>query len=161
MAAWQFDLEPIPAGLALIEGVPAIHLPSGAWDHVVYDLTAADRKDLFAAIGAMLPEGQAWSDGFRIWGDTKRSDIQVYADGKKIEALKIRLDVRNVSFELIDAVCALAQRFDWVFVGDRGAVLQPVREVILRAIEHSPARAFVEDPQTALTQAAARMTEPS
>lgn len=160
MALWQFDLEPVPAGLALIEGVPAIHLPPEIRDHVTYALTPADRKNLFTAIGAMLPEGQAWSDGLRIWGDTRGSDVQVYTEGKTIAALKIRLDVRNVSFELIDALCALAQRFGWVFVGDRGAVLQPVRAVILRAIEHSPARAFVEDPQAALAQAAARMTEP-
>jgi len=26
MAVWHFDLEPIPAALAIIEGVPAIHL---------------------------------------------------------------------------------------------------------------------------------------
>ena len=101
----------------------------------------------------MLPEEQAWSDGLRIWGDTKRSNIQVYADGTTIDTVKIRLDVRTVSAELIEATCALARRFGWVLVGDGGAVLQPVREVILRAIEHFPAGALVEAPQTDLTQA--------
>lgn len=159
MAVWQFELDPIPASAALIGGVPAIHLGPEVRDTIVLGLNAADRKELIEALDDLLPSQQAWSPGLRVWGNTRGTDVQLYLDDDGTDALKIRIDAKTFTTDLIDALCVLAVTFDWVFLTERGAVLQPVSDVVLRAVLNSPARRFVETPGVVLAEAADRMRE--
>ncbi|MDB5576416.1 MAG: hypothetical protein JWR80_1592 [Bradyrhizobium sp.] len=160
MAVWQFELDPIPARAALIEGVPAIHLGPEMRDTITLGLSTTDRRELIAALDDLLPSQQAWSPGLRVWGNTRGTDVQLYLDDDGTDALKIRIDAKTFTTGLIDALCVLAIAFDWVFLTERGAVLQPTSEAVLRALLNSPARRFVEAPGVVLAEAAERMHEP-
>lgn len=160
MAVWQFELDPIPASAALIEGVPAIHLSPEVCDTIVLRLTAGERKELIAAFDALLPPQQAWSPGLMVWGNTRGTDVQLYLDEDGSDALKIRIDAKTFSTELVEALCDIAATFDWVFLTERGAVLHPSPEIVLRALLQSPARAYVENPHEAIAGALDRMREP-
>lgn len=159
MAVWQFELDPIPAHAALIDGVPAIHLGPEARDTIPLGLTPAERETLVAELDALLPSQEAWSPGLKVWGSTRGTDIQLYLDEDGTDAIKIRIDAKRFTTELIDELCAIAVRFDWVFLTDRGAVLKPVGEAVLRALLHSPARRYVEAPASVIAEAAERMRE--
>ncbi|MDB5575690.1 MAG: hypothetical protein JWR80_866 [Bradyrhizobium sp.] len=161
MAVWQFELDPIPASAALIEGVPAIHLAPEVRDSLVLGLTPDERKELIALFDDLLPRQQAWSSGLRVWGNTRGTDIQLYLDDDGTDALKIRIDAKSFTTSFIDALCLLALTYDWVFLTERGAVLQPTSEAVLRALLNSPARRFVETPGVVLAEAAERMHEPA
>ena len=95
-----------------------------------------------------------------IWGNTRGSDVQLHHDDAAGVALKIRIDAKTFTTSLVEALCDLATAFDWVFLTDRGAVLQPQPEIVLRALLNSPARRFVENPGDVVAQAAAGMGKP-
>lgn len=95
-----------------------------------------------------------------IWGNTGGSDVQLFHDDAVAIALKIRIDAKAFATNLVEALCDLATAFDWVFLTDRGAVLQPRPEIVLRALLNSPARRFVENPGDVVSQAAAVMGKP-
>lgn len=160
MAVWQFELDPIPAHAALIEGVPAIHLGQEIRDTIVLGLSPSDRKQMIETFDDLLPRQQAWSPGLMVWGNTRGTDIQLYLDEDGTDALKVRIDAKTFTTDLIDALCIIALAFDLVFLTERGAVLQPISETVLRALLHSPARHYVEDPDRWVAEAAERLQEP-
>jgi hypothetical protein len=159
MALWQFELEPIPAAAATIDGLPAIHLDAEARDAIEIRLERIERDALVQAIGALLPAAETWSAGLLVWGSTRGTDVQLYLDDDGI-ALKIRIDAQSFTHELIEAFCDLAVEFDWVFLTDRGTVLHPNPDTVLRALLRSSARRFVENPHAEISKAVAEMGEP-
>jgi hypothetical protein len=160
MAVWQFELDAIPASAALVEGLPAIHLGPEVRDTIALHLTQAERKRLIEALDALLPSQQAWSPGLMVWGSTRGTDVQLYRDEDGGIALKIRIDAKSFTTTLIETLCAIATGFDWVFLTERGAVLHPAPEIVLRALLQSPARAYVENPAGAIADAVERLQEP-
>ena len=160
MAVWQFELDAIPASAALVEGVPAIHLGPEQRDTIVQQLAPDARKTLIEALDALLPPQQAWSPGLMVWGNTRGSDVQLHRDEDGSIALKIRIDAKSFTTRLIETLCEIATGFDWVFLTERGAVLHPSPETVLRALLQSPARAYVENPAGAIAPAAERLQEP-
>lgn len=161
MAMWQFELDPIAAQAAVIDGVPAIHLGPEARDTIPLRLSPDQCTRLGAAIGEFLPAAERWSPGLMVWGNTRGSDVQIYLDKEDDGALKIRIDAQTFTTELVEAFCDLATEFGWVFLTVRGAVLPPQPESVLRALLNSPARRFVENPTDRVAQLAARMGRPN
>ncbi|PKP89081.1 MAG: hypothetical protein CVT77_18830 [Alphaproteobacteria bacterium HGW-Alphaproteobacteria-16] len=160
MARWQFELDPIPASAASIDGMPAIHLGPEVRAAIPLGLSPKRRAELVEALGNILPVVETWSADLRIWGNTRESDVQLYHDEDMGIALKIRIDAKTFTTNLVEALCDLATAFDWVFLTDRGAVLQPQPEIVLRALLNSPARRFVENPGNEAPQATGRAGKP-
>jgi hypothetical protein len=152
MALWQFALNPIPAAAAKICGIEAVCINRDVLNEGCLDLPQSQQPVLFDTLAALLPEQPAWGEGMRVWGSTKGNDIQVFFDGPRVESVEFRLDVSRLSIPLVDGICAPARKFGWVFVSETSAVLQPTREAVLRAVEHSHAQKFVRDPEATLRQ---------
>jgi hypothetical protein len=95
-----------------------------------------------------------------VWGHTRGSDVQLYRDEDGSVALKIRIDAKSFTTALVEALCDIAASFDWVFLTERGAVLHPSPEIVLRALLQSPARAYVENPAGVIADAVERLQEP-
>jgi hypothetical protein len=161
MAAWQFELDPIPAHLASIDGVSAIHLSREARENISLGLSPDDRKTLVRTLDDHLPRQQSWSAGLVVWGNTRASDVQLYRDESGSDTMHIRIDAKTFSTNLIEAMCDIAKRFDWVFVTEAGAVLPPRQETVLRALLNSSARRFVEGTDSIIAEAAERVYQPA
>lgn len=95
-----------------------------------------------------------------IWGNTRGTDVQLFLDEDGADGLKIRIDAKTFTFDLVESLCLIALGFGWVFLTERGAVIQPTRDAVLRALLQSPARQFIEDPETIFAQARERLHEP-
>lgn len=147
MAIWQFVLDLIPASAANIGGVPAARMSREQLDAIALAFSSADTEGLFAQFETLLPEKQSWSSRLRIWGDEPTDDIQVGLDGQVIEDVRFRLNVGELSMPLVGGICALARRFDCVLASAEGAIIQPNREAVMRAIMQSKALRFVRDPE--------------
>ncbi len=161
MAIWQFELQPVPAKAALIEGAPAIHLTDTLRDTISLGLSAAARASLIEIFNALLPAQTVWSSGLMIWGSTRGTDIQLLKSDDGTDTIHVRIDARSFSHQFIDRLCAIASDFRWVFITDRGGVLQPNRVAVLRALLNSPARAYVADSERVIEEAADRIFMPA
>ena len=153
MAIWQFVLDLVPASAANVGGVAAARMSREQLDAIAVNFSSADTEALFAQLATLLPEKQSWSPRRRIWGDEKTDDIQVGLDGQAIEGVRFRLDLGELSLPLIGGICALARRFNCVLATTDGAIIQPSREAVIRAITQSRAMQFVRDPEGFLREA--------
>ncbi|MEG3143611.1 hypothetical protein U1839_03015 [Sphingomonas sp. RT2P30] len=160
VAVWQFELVAIPAAMAEINGVPAIRLTPEAREHIVLIMADDQRRDFVRALDDLLPRQQAWSAGLLVWGNNRGTDVQYFHDGDGSAEVHIRIDARTFRTETIEALCDIAQRFDWALVTESGTVLPPKSETVLRALLNSSARRFVEDPDSVFAQAAEQVYRP-
>lgn len=67
--------------------------------------------------------------------------------------MQFRLDVGELSLSLVGGLCGLARRFNYVLATTDGAIIQPNREAIIRAITQAPNMQFVRDPEGFSTEA--------
>jgi hypothetical protein len=146
MAVWQFTLDPIPAEKA---------------DQIFHDddsgreltLSAKQRSALFFRLSAILPPGRGWDEDMRVWGDEQGNDISFFMSDAGVESMQIRIDVRNLSTHLIEAICKLAEDYGWAFASDGGEIVQPTVESVLNAIIASPAYEYARDPKGFIARA--------
>lgn len=150
MAVWQFEFDAVPAALALVSGVPVIHLDPEMLNTVRLNLSEEREATLLAFLPQLLTEIVPWSNGMRIWGDEKSHDITAYLEAGRIQQLQIRMDASHPSEFLLRGLCELARTMGWVFVTRAGAVLQPNPEALARTTGTSPAGKWIEDPQAYL-----------
>ncbi|APR52675.1 hypothetical protein CA223_17880 [Sphingomonas koreensis] len=122
-------------------------------DEIDLGFSNADAEELFARLGALLPEKKSWSASLRIWGDEKTDDIQVGFDGHTIEDIQVRLNVADLCLPLVGGICDLARHFDCILATRDGAIVQPNREAVVRTILQSRAMRFVRDPHRFLEEA--------
>ena len=96
MAIYQFVIELIPTTGAIDKKNRVEEL----YEDDFYDLSVVWKSyqltiDLQSSLSQMLPQGKSWNEKLRIWGDDKRSDIQLRLEDQGIEGIKIRLDLRD------------------------------------------------------------------
>lgn len=153
MAVWQFTLMPLPNAIARRGNVHLLRVENAQERGEGPALSPVDAEALFEAISQVLPEKRSWSTDLRVWGDEEFSDIQVWRDGLAIESIKIRLDLRSRSIQLIDRLCRLAISQDWSFATVTGEVVPATRSAIVRAAMASDAQRFIDDPEGFLAEA--------
>lgn len=146
MAVWQFELAPILA-------VDATHLSEEELDRSLLSYEGDAAKALAERLDCILPGAEGWL-GVRMWGDVQRDDVQAFVTADGFEWLRIRINVGSLSVPLIEQFCSLARDLGWVFVAKGGAVIQPDPSSVLRAIDESPARRFVDDPRAFIAHVA-------
>jgi hypothetical protein len=154
VALWQFRIVLIPeAALVKIFGIVPTAIPmelaeNFAWWSDFQPPTGFERQ-----INTILPQMESWSDTMLMWGQEHGNDAYVcYIDKSKstVEEIGFRLDARNVSAALVSATCSLAKQLGCVFLTTEYAILQPENSDVLRAIQYSTAKKFVDDPASAL-----------
>ena len=118
MAVYQFVIELIPKKwvksnknfcIKLLFNNFDLYDPSIAWED--YSL----RVDLESLLYRILPGGKTWHEDLLIWGDAKHNDIQVWFENKKIDSIKIRLDLRENIDNLKKKIIELAKHLDCYF----------------------------------------------
>src|SRR5215472_86905 len=101
----------------------------------------------------ILPPIESWSESMRMWGteDGNRAHV-IYTDAEKkvIEEIAFRLDVRDLSLDLIRMICALATQLSCVLLTSEFGILHPTESAVLAAIRNSTAAKFVIDPAATL-----------
>jgi hypothetical protein len=155
VAVWQFKMWGFPRECFRTENLDVIRVSREQIDAVEFSLTSSQVAALAARFSELLPEKNAWSADFRLWGDEKSDDVQLCAEGNVYEPVQMRLDVRQLSVALVDGLCAIARDFDWLLAIPDGSALlvsKPDTARVLATVKRSPAQSFVQDPMTFLTQ---------
>lgn len=146
MAIWQFVLDLIPASAARIDGVIAARLTPEQRSTIEWKFSQSKANSFFERVGVMLPEGPFRSSEYCEWGDDAADDVQIHLEDAAIQYVQVRLNIADVRMPFVDGICALARDFSCVFATHGGAIIQPQREFVLRAIMQSDAARFVSDP---------------
>lgn len=147
MAIWQFTFYIVPRSEveAKYQGVPAsvdeefINEISG-WKDLS---TSSIENTLSSAFGP----SRKLSYGSTIFGKDDLSCIYLSFEGKVLELVTVRLDLRNTVTNQITQTIELCNQLNGVFITPEGKTIQSRREDLIDAIKGSRALKFVEDPQ--------------
>jgi len=154
MAIWQFKVSFIPEKevLSRYNALP-LNMTESMAEEFPWWSKVQPPVGFETWIDGILPQISSWSESLRIWG-TKDSDTAYvwYIDEKKdkVELIEFRVDVQKLSRAFVADTCKLAKRLDCVLVTSDHRVLVPDEPVVLRAIDNSTAKKFVEDPVSTL-----------
>jgi hypothetical protein len=148
MTIWQFGVILIPksAILAEFEALPA-SIPMEMTDHSWWSKQQPP-QGFEKQIDLILSQAKSWSEEMRIWGSASGNDAHVcYTDGEKkvVEEIAFRLNVRDISLDLIRMICTLAAQLSCVLLTADCEVLQPVEPEMLASIGNSTATKFAND----------------
>jgi hypothetical protein len=161
MALWQFKFQLVAASVAQPHDVEALYLHRDQADSPKPQIVGLDREKLFARLTRLLPEKPAWCSDLRIWGEENTNDVQIWFEGDAIEAIVVRLDLRNLSLALVDGICAIAREHACVLIRGDGAVIRPTRNALIKIADRSDAARFVRDPKGFLEGPAPPELEPN
>jgi hypothetical protein len=150
MAVWQFDALLLPEEtLKRRYGSIPIAIPSADIDASDWWQGTSPPADLAERLSSFLPQASTWSRNIQSWGQEDGDRIDVVWANEGVAEIFLRVDVRRISYALLDKVSRLARANRWVLWVD-GHVLRPSPGQVLRAIHRSDAFRFVQDPETFL-----------
>jgi hypothetical protein len=147
MAVWQFDGHLLPEETIRRRygsrpvAISSADIDAGGWWKGI-----RVPADLAERLLSILPQGSSWSSSIQTWGQEDGDRIDLVWDNDELADIFLRVDVRRISYELLDKVLRLAQANRWVLWID-GHVLRPSLGQLLRAIQRSDAFRFVQDPK--------------
>jgi hypothetical protein len=73
--------------------------------------------------------------------------VEVSYVAERAEDAHIRIDLRSININYLDAVCRIARDSDCYFLTEDLMLIKPERERLLKEIEQSNAFRFVTDPR--------------
>ncbi len=148
MAVWQMDLQVVPRQRAL----SIAHQRKSAkefanTDDADYWLGASLPADYAKRLASILSAGAPWATGWLTFGEADGNRVDVLLAGSQIDEVRVRIDVREIDFEILERVRLFVAECDCVFVSSAGQVVEPRMRDLCIEIEASPAANFVTDPE--------------
>lgn len=150
MAIWQFDMHLLPEeairrryGSIPVAIAPADIDAGGWWKD------ALPPGNFTESLSKLLPQAVSWSSSINTWGYEDGNRIDLVWDDDQLMDVFVRIDVRQISYDLVEKLLRLARINRWV-PWVNGQVLRPSLGHILRAIRYSDAFKFVQDPEAFL-----------
>jgi hypothetical protein len=149
MAVWQFLVGLIPRVWAERDGngPEMLYDEEGCNDSSIIWEKNRPAANLVDLISQVLPPTESWDDSLRIWGDLRRSDIQVSVEGKNVESVMVRIDTRGDTSEMCSKIVDLARGLDCcLFLPAARLIIEPEVALLRAALCDSRAAHFSEKP---------------
>lgn len=146
MAIWQFDFHCLPsASVEQRKGQLPLTLSREEFDRTKWSPRIAVQT-VEAALSDLLPEGKTAIPGVRTWGVEDGTRIDLLRDGRFVESVFVRIDVREIPMAFVVKFVAFARANDWVFRTRDGRIVPPSVRRLMAQIETSRSFKYVSDP---------------
>lgn len=148
MAIWQFSFLVVPKEKVLrkikdysqnikIDDIKAIMSWNG------YSLTEPSLKE----ISKVLRLTRSWSDDIIQFGLLEESCIELCYEHNILEEVSMRLDLRNITIDILSAVSNFIKVNNAIIITRNGAIVKPENEDIIEEIRKLDAYSFVKNPK--------------
>jgi len=156
MALWQFNIQFIPRPWFESAGrrVDALFPGEGCYLGLPAWREHQPRMHLASLFSRALPPARSWNADILLWGNGSRTDAQVSLHRGLVEAIAVRVDVREDYARLLEQIVAIAGELGCVLLfPETRQVIEPDVFRLNRAIRESRATRFVKDPHAVLAEA--------
>lgn len=149
MAAWQFSIVLIPKTWAVKNGFD----PFPFYGEYGYDTEIAwnenqPQADFIDVLSTLLPSAKSWHKDLLCWGNVKGHDIQVWYEHKKVDDIKIRIDVNQEPSKFIVKLVKIANELECVlFYPELKSISEANEFAVKVALQRSVAAQYVNDPK--------------
>jgi hypothetical protein len=150
MAIWQFAFSVIPSDKEIkyhssdkkVQNIDDIMSWHG------YSLKDSSIKELCK----ILKPSKSWSDDIKLFGHTEETCIELFYEGIVLDDVSIRLDLRNLTTEILEAILSFIDSNNAVILTSDGSILKPVIKEIIEEVRKSEAHSFLSNPDAFLSQ---------
>lgn len=148
MAIWQYTAYLIPQAAVAADGRMAeLMVTPVGFDHppLVFPIAPATLEQL---VDVFLPPRRSWHEHLRTWGDEAGDAIDIWYEGDRIDSIRVRLDLRDITRERIGCLVNLARKAGCCFLeAERLGVVPADDDALLESIGASGSARFVADPR--------------
>lgn len=139
MAIWQVDFTVIPKEKELV----CLASP----DKVIPWEGYCIKDESLNIISKILTPKESWCKEIRQFGNLDETCIELYYHEKMLEEIRLRIDLRSVSRNLLEEITAFLHINNAVLLTDEDKIIQPVLEAIVKEIKNSKANKFLRNPE--------------
>lgn len=141
MAIWQFTFTIIPCKKE-IKSADDIRSWNG------YSLKDSSIKE----ISKVLKPSKSWSDDIKVFGNNEETCIELFYENNILDDVSVRLDLRNLTIEILEAIVNFINSNDAFILTTNGATVKPIVKDLIEQIRKSEAYSFSRNPETFLAQ---------
>jgi len=148
VALWQFDLHFLPriSVLRRYNAVP-IRISRAEFDGFDWWHDAPNTAKLGSRIDVILPKAESWSPSIKKWGDEDGNRVDIVFKENSVEAVFVRIDVRDISVQFLSDICSIAAEWDCLFLLGNDLLMSASVSSLLAAMRQSKSFHFVTDPE--------------
>ncbi len=148
MAAWQFPIFLVPKSWADSNAgdTNLLFNDEGVDTSLAWSGVNADRKKFEEAFDNLLTKGNPWHADQAIWGDEKKTDIQLWLAQGRIETIQLRIDLREDWSRFIPKFCDAMEGLGCMALVpemNRLKLIPLTPEVLIQVVLTSRAASFV------------------
>lgn len=152
MAIWQFGFLIIPEMMVLkkyngnLDDMKSINFEDFTFWNGYYISESSIEK-----ISKIMNQIQSWSDDIKQFGSLEETCIELLFEKNRLIEVSIRLDLRNLTSDILLTVIDFINDNNALILTQKGILLRPVVEDVIREIKKSDAYSFVKNPQEFLS----------
>lgn len=148
MAIWQYTAYLIPETAVAPDGsLPGLTVTEESFEHPPLPF-AVSANELERLIAEWLPPAKSWQADLHAWGDDARHDAEVWYEEGRIGHVRLRIDLREVTRDVVRRVLGIARAAGCRFLEARTFELVAATEdALLDSIRRSRPARFVQDPR--------------
>ena len=147
MAIWQYIAYLIPENSLSPDGtLTGLAATADSFEHpsLAFNIAPTELEQL---VSAFLPPRKSWHKNLHTWGDEERDDLNIWYAEDRIQSIRARLDLRDITRERIGKLVTLARQAGCCFLDGRTfEIVRAEEEMLLESIRRSRSAKFVADP---------------
>lgn len=150
MAIWQFQTFILPRSAVTDFFNTTAVLSEELLTEVDWWAQTQPPADYEERINHIASRYKSWSKDIIMWGCEEGDRIHVLLEekeGRRVEEISVRIDLRKFSREFVAGVIHLASDFDCVLWVEPSSIVDPSMSSLCDAILKSRAAAFMRDPE--------------
>ena len=139
MAIWQVNFTVIPKEKELV----FLGLPE---KDVSWEGYSIKDESLKIISKVLIPE-KSWCKEIKQFGGLEESCLELYYHENTIEEIRLRIDLRSISLNLLEQIITFLQTNNAVLLTDEDKIIQPIIEGIIKEVKNSKANKFLTNPE--------------
>lgn len=155
MAAWQFKMCLVPRDWVNLNhgSTSALYTEEGCFDTTCAWENYSTSENISDLVGSYFQVAESWHKDQICFGSEKHSDVQVWYDKGKIDAIQVRIDMRENVVSLINKIIEIANKLSCcIFIPAQHNIIEPEPFEILRRAKSSNAFLYVSDHESWATE---------
>jgi len=145
MAIWQYAFNIIPRDTAIMGNAKTER------EDVIFWNGYSVSEDSILKISKSLKPEKSWSDHIKQYGVLDKTCIEFSFEDGVLEEVSVRIDLRNITSELVNEIIDFIRSNDAIILSNEGALFEPSKKEIITMIKSSEACKFVVNPREFLS----------
>jgi hypothetical protein len=145
MAIWQFHFYIIPGEKGM--QYHSVNIKAEKVEAIMSWQGFSINDTSILELSKVLKPSKSWTVDIKLFGDIEQSCVELFYDGAILIEASIRIDLRDFSLELLEAVVDFIRANEAMILTNDGFIVSPNIKDLMKEIINSQAYAFMKNPE--------------